>query len=127
MYKRQTQRIETSLNFSTDPARVEELWQLARTTLAGLSKTISEKDIVAARKNLIHQEKLRRDDPQTQMRRLILSDRYWGDPRYLSQQQQLLDALTVPALKRLAGELFGQQNLVQFRLLPAPKEAVAGQ
>ncbi|MEX5574793.1 insulinase family protein [Pseudomonas lijiangensis] len=123
----QTQRIETSLNFSTDPARVEELWQLARTTLAGLPKTISEKDIVAARKNLIHQEKLRRDDPQTQMRRLILSDRYWGDPRYLSQQQQLLDALTVPALKRLAGELFDQQNLVQFRLLPAPKEAVAGQ
>ncbi|MCV4267214.1 M16 family metallopeptidase [Pseudomonas capsici] len=123
----QTQRIESSLNFSSDPARVEELWQLARTTLAGLSKTISEKDIVAARKNLIRQEKLRRDDPQTQMRRLILSDRYWGDPRYLSQQQQLLDALTVPALKRLAGELFDRQNLVQFRLLPAPKEAVAGQ
>ncbi|GFM75471.1 putative zinc protease PqqL [Pseudomonas cichorii] len=123
----QTQRIESSLNFSTDPARVEELWQMAKATLAGLSKTISEKDIAAARKNLIHQEKLRRDDPQTQMRRLILSDRYWGDPRYLSQQQQLLDALTVPALKRLAGELFDQQNLVQFRLLPAPKEAVAGQ
>ncbi|RMQ40915.1 hypothetical protein ALQ04_00963 [Pseudomonas cichorii] len=123
----QTQRIESRLNFSSDPARVEELWQMARTTLAKLPKNISEKDIVAARKSLIQQEKLRRDDPQTQMRRLILSDRYWGDPRYLSQQQQLTQALTVPALKRLAGELFDPQNLVQLRLLPAPKSVVAGQ
>ncbi|MFJ4142812.1 insulinase family protein [Pseudomonas sp. NPDC089734] len=127
MLNQQTQRIESRLNFSSDPARVEELWQLARSTLATLPKTISEKDILAARKTLIHQEKLRRDDPQTQMRRLILSDRYWGDPRYLSQQQQLTQALTVPALKRLAGELFDPQNLVQLRLLPVPKSVVAGQ
>ncbi|CAM3238268.1 peptidase M16 [Pseudomonas floridensis] len=126
----QHQRIESRLSFSSDPARVEELWQLARKTLATLPAHVSEKDAAAARRHLEQQERLRRDDPQTQLRRLILSERHWGDPRYLTEQARLPDALTVTALKRLAGELFNATNQVQLRLLPAPKtatEALAGQ
>lgn len=123
----QSRRIESRLNFTSDPARVEELWQLARTTLAKLPTTISDKDATAARKSLAQQERLRRNDPQTQLRRLILSDRQWGDPRYLSLQNQLPDALTTKALRNLAGELFDPRNLVQLRLLPAPSSVVAGQ
>lgn len=122
----QSQRIESRLSFSSDPARVEELWQLANRTLSSLPVTVSEKDAATARSRLRQQERLRQDDPQTQLRRLILSERHWGDPRYLTEQARLPDALTVKALKRMAGELFNDRNQVQLRLLPAP-EATAGQ
>lgn len=118
-------RIESRLNFTSDPARVEELWQLAQTTLAKLPASITDKQAAAARSSLARQERLRRDDPQTQLRRLVLSDRRWGDPRYLDSQTNLPQALTAPALKRLAAELFDARNLVQLRLLPAPTQAVA--
>ncbi|MEE4370993.1 insulinase family protein [Pseudomonas alliivorans] len=122
----QSQRIESRLSFSSDPARVEELWQLASRTLSSLPVTVSEKDAATARSRLRQQERLRQDDPQTQLRRLILSERHWGDPRYLTEQARLPDALTVKALKRMAGELFNDRNQVQLRLLPAP-EATTGQ
>ncbi|MDF2643795.1 MAG: hypothetical protein K0R45_3069, partial [Pseudomonas sp.] len=118
-------RIESRLSFTSDPARVEELWQLAQTTLAKLPASITDKQAAAARSSLARQERLRRDDPQTQLRRLVLSDRRWGDPRYLDSQTNLPQALTAPALKRLAAELFDARNLVQLRLLPAPTQAVA--
>ncbi|WP_163025104.1 hypothetical protein, partial [Pseudomonas viridiflava] len=93
---------------------------------SSLPLTVSQKDAATARSRLKQQERLRQDDPQTQLRRLILSERHWGDPRYLTEQARLPDALTVTALKRLAGELFNGRNQVQLRLLPAP-EATAGQ
>lgn len=120
-----SERIESRLNFTSDPARVEELWQMARTTLARLPGTITDLQATAARKSLVQQERLRRDDPQTQLRRLILSDRHWGDPRYLSLQQKLPEALDTATLRRLSRELFDPANLVQLRLLPAPSAVVA--
>lgn len=123
----ETGRIESSLSFSTDPARVEELWQLAQATLATLPSAVSEAAIAGPRKTLQSQEALRLNDPQTQFRRLLLSERHWGDPRYLSEQQQLVDALQVPVLRRLAGKLFGPANVVQLRLLPAPQVSEGGQ
>lgn len=121
----QSRRIESRLSFTSDPARVDELWQLAQNTLARLPASIDSKDIAAARANLKLQERLRQADDQTQLRRLVLSDRRWGDPRYLSRQQNLTEALTRPALQRLAGDLFDAANLVTLRLLPAPAGKVA--
>ena len=104
---------------STDPARADELWTLARTTLARLPQTLDEAAVIKARKQLLQQERLNRDNPQTQLRRLILSDQRWGDPRYLGQQVQLPEAMTHNALKRLAGLLFNERNLTLQRLTPA--------
>lgn len=120
-------RIESRLSFSTDPARVEELWQLAQATLAALPSAVNEAAIAGPRKTLQSQEALRLNDSQTQFRRLLLSERHWGDPRYLSEQQQLVGALQVPALRRMAGKLFGPANVVQLRLLPAPQNGEGGQ
>ncbi|MEG5263086.1 insulinase family protein [Pseudomonas sp. JDS28PS106] len=120
-----SERIESRLSFTSDPARIDELWHLAQTTLAGLPGAIDARDVAVARANLKQQERLRQADDQTQLRRLILSDRRWGDPRYLSRQQNLTEALTQPALQRLAGELFDAANRVTLRLLPATAGKVA--
>ncbi len=116
----QNQRIESQLSFSSDPVRVEELWGLARRTLANLPDSIDAASVAKARKQLQTQEALRRTDPETQLHRLVLSERQWGDPRYLSQQHDLPRTIHSAALKPLAKRLFNPQNLVQLRLLPAP-------
>lgn len=115
-----SKRIETRLSFYTDPARADELWQLTRQTLARLPDTLDPQAVTRLRNALLRDERARRGDAQTQLRRLILSDQQWGDPRYLSQQQQLPEALTHAELKRLAGKLFDERNLVLLRLNPAP-------
>ncbi|MDE1169143.1 MAG: insulinase family protein [Pseudomonas sp.] len=120
-----TQRIESRLSFTSDPARVEELWQRAQATLARLPKRLTEADVKRLRAHLQQQENLRRQDPQTQLRRLMLSERQWGDPRYLSQQASLADALDLASLRALARQLALDANTVQLRLLPAPVTAQA--
>ncbi|MFJ4258970.1 insulinase family protein [Pseudomonas monteilii] len=112
-----TQRIESSLSFTCDPARVDELWAMAQKTLASLQPDADW--AVAERRELLRQESKRRDDPQTQFKRLILSDRRWHDPRYLQTQAQLPEALTLPELQRQAQQLFPRANQVQLRLLPS--------
>ncbi|MFK0312001.1 insulinase family protein [Pseudomonas sp. NPDC090233] len=113
-----SQRIESSLNFTCDPARVDELWAMAQNTLAGL--TVDEQWLHTARRELVRQEAKRREDPQTQFKRLILSERHYQDPRYLSEQAKLPEALTLPAMQQLARQLFPAANQVQLRLLPSP-------
>lgn len=113
-----TQRIESSLSFTCDPARVDELWAMAQKTLASLQPDAQW--LVTERAEFLRQESKRRDDPQTQFKRLILSDRHWHDPRYLQTQAQLPEALTLPELQQQAKQLFPRANQVQLRLLPSP-------
>jgi zinc protease len=112
-----TQRVESSLSFTCDPARVDELWAMAQRTLANLD--VDQAWVDSERRSLLRQETLRRDDPQTQFKRLVLSDRRWHDPRYLETQQQLPEALTLAELQQQARQLFPQANQVQLRVLPS--------
>ncbi|MDR0277941.1 MAG: insulinase family protein [Paucimonas sp.] len=116
----ETGRIESRLDFTCDPARVDELWALAQDTLARLPGAVDAAWVKGEKAELVRQESKRRDDPQTLQRRLLLSERHWGDPRYLSSQAQLPEGLTLDALKTTAGKLFPRANQVQLRLLPTP-------
>ncbi len=115
-----TGRIESRLSFTCDPARVDELWALAQDALDKLPGAVSAEWVKGERAELARQESKRRDDPTTQQRRLVLSERHWGDPRYLSSQAQLPEGLNAGALKAMAGQLFPRANQVQLRLLPTP-------
>ncbi|MHA6198523.1 M16 family metallopeptidase [Pseudomonas wadenswilerensis] len=115
-----TGRIESRLDFTCDPARVDELWALAQDTLANLPGAVDAAWVKGEKSELVRQERKRRDDPQTLQRRLLLSERHWGDPRYLSSQAQLPEGLTRDALKATAARLFPRANQVQLRLLPTP-------
>lgn len=112
-----TQRVESSLSFTCDPARVDELWAMAQRTLASLN--VDEQWVQHERRELLRQEGKRREDPQTQFKRLVLSERRWQDPRYLHTQAQLPEALTLAELQQQARQLFPRANQVQLRLLPS--------
>ena len=112
------QRIVSELRFSTAPARLEELWQLAERTLEALPEQISEADLEPMRQRLRLAEAQRLEDPDTQLQRLILSDQAWGDPRYLQTQHELVAALDLPAMRALARQLFPASNRVILRVVP---------
>lgn len=117
-----SQRIESRLRFTCDPARSDELWALAQQTLAQLNKAVNAKWVTEAHADLRRQERKRLNDPETQWRRLLLSDRHWGDPRYLTTQTTLPDALRIESLKSLAKALFPPRNQVLLRVLPNDDE-----
>ncbi len=113
-----TQRIESQLSFTCDPARAEELWALAQQTLAQLGRSVDAQWVAGERAELRRQEQKRRVDPATQWRRLLLSERQWQDPRYLSRQTRLPDGIRIEPLKPLASQLFPVNNQVLLRVLP---------
>ena len=113
-----TQRIESQLSFTCDPQRADELWAMAQQTLAQLGHSVDAKWVTGARNELRRQEQKRRTDPATQWRRLLLSERHWQDPRYLSSQARLPDGLRIELLKPLANQLFPVANQVLLRVLP---------
>jgi len=113
-----TQRIESQLSFTCDPRRADELWALAQQTLAQLGHSVDAKWAANARNELRRQEKARLTDPATQWRRLLLSERQWQDPRYLSRQARLPDGLRIELLKPLASQVFPTANQVLLRVLP---------
>ncbi|MGY4493599.1 insulinase family protein [Pseudomonas sp. TE3610] len=119
-----TQRIESRLSFTCDPARVDELWQLATQTLAQLPRNLDVAQLQRLRQQLLLKERLRRDDPDTQLRRLMLSEQRWGDPRYLGQQSDLTAPLDIKRLQQLAQRLAADDNSVRLQVLPAPQTAV---
>ena len=113
-----TQRIESQLSFTCDPQRADELWALAQQTLAQLGRSVDAKWVADERMELRRQERKRLLDPTTQWRRLLLSERQWQDPRYLSRQTRLPDGLRLELLKPLASQLFPANNQVLLRVLP---------
>ncbi|QXI25986.1 M16 family metallopeptidase [Pseudomonas vanderleydeniana] len=114
-----TQRIDSRLAFTTDPQRLDELRQMAADVLAQLPQRINAESVAALRKQLQAQERERLNDPQTQLHRLILSERAYGDPRYLSEQRQLAQSLQPATLKALAKHLWNPANLRELQVLPA--------
>ncbi len=112
------QRIDSELHFSSSPQRADELWQLAQETLATLPEAVTAQRVAGLRNDLARKEAERRKDPATQLHRLILSERAWGDPRYLSEQGQLPAALEPEPMQRLARQLFPRANEVRMQVLP---------
>ncbi|TFY93446.1 insulinase family protein [Pseudomonas nabeulensis] len=113
-----TQRIESQLSFTCDPQRADELWALAQQTLAQLERSVDAQWVASARNELRRQEQNRLTDPATQWRRLLLSERQWQDPRYLSSQARLPEGMRIEELKPLASQLFPVANQVLLRVLP---------
>ena len=111
-------RLETRLLFSCDPQRIEELWLQADAVLRELPQRIEEGRVEQLRNELEREEQKRLSNNSTQLHRLILSDRRWGDPRYLSSQTSLAEALQLESLRELARQLLPVDNRVRLDVLP---------
>lgn len=116
-----TGRLETRLLFSCDPQRLDELWRQADAVLRELPQQIDASKVARLREGLRRDEKQRLNDGATQLHRLVLSDKRWGDPRYLVTQKHLDEALQPEALRRMAEQLLPDENRVRLEVLPHPE------
>lgn len=118
-----TNRIDTTMSFGSEPARIEALLQQAERVFAQLPTLITEQDVNEGIANFKRSQAPRLSDPTTQLRLLILSDENYGDPRYLSEVKSLADTITLAGVRTAAGQLYNRQNSVISIIQPQEKPA----
>lgn len=111
-------RIETEVSFTSAPHRAQELWLRAEQAFATLPQKITRQDIDEQKQQFLRAEQQRQQDVATQQRRLILSYQQYNDPRYLSEQTQLAQAITLESVRAMAARLLNPDNRVLFITLP---------
>ncbi|CNI63508.1 exported Zinc protease [Yersinia massiliensis] len=107
-----TNRIETTMSFGSEPARIEALLQQAEHVFAQLPTLITAQDVNDGIANFKRSQASRLSEPTTQLRLLILSDENYGDPRYLSEVKLLADTITLEGVRAAAGQLYHPNNSV---------------
>ncbi|KAA9002529.1 insulinase family protein [Affinibrenneria salicis] len=112
------QRIETEVTFTSAPHRAQALWQRAEQIFTSLPQQITGQDIEGQKQQFIRAEQRRRQDILTQQHRLMLSYQQYGDPRYLSEQAHLAEAITLEGVRAMAARLFNPDNRVLYITLP---------
>ncbi|PLK47012.1 M16 family metallopeptidase [Uliginosibacterium sp. TH139] len=120
-------RLGSELYFTTDPARIDELWGHAHKVLATLPARLDDALLEAEIRNMKAAEGRRREDAGSRFARLQLSYARWGDARYLADSQHLLDGMNVRTLRALAAELALTRDMASVILLPAVEGKGAGQ
>lgn len=113
-----TQRIESELAFSANPTKVDELIELAKSVLKTLPENLKEEDIRLAKSQFIKMETTRLTEPETWLRRLILSEEQFGSPQYLTEMQQLSQEIDFEQMKAMAAKIYNQNNQKVFVTIP---------
>lgn len=103
-------RINSNLRFASEPARADALWQSADQVLQTLPENITQAEVDARRAEFIKAEAARIKSPETLLNRLMLSERHFGDARYLSSMHHLADSITLEQMRRTARLLWQPQN-----------------
>lgn len=117
----QTNQITSSLRFTTDPDKVDEMTQVAKDVLANLPSLITDDDVVRAKQTFITQEKSRQNDPHTKINRLVLSYEN-QDLDYLSKSEHLADFISLDDLQRMATKIYDPNNVQTFIDMPLNKD-----
>ncbi|CNK97795.1 M16 family metallopeptidase [Yersinia vastinensis] len=116
-------RVETTMSFGSEPARIEALLRQAEQIFAQLPALITEQDIHGAVSHFKRNQASRLSDPATQMRLLILSDENYGDPHYLTEVKSLADSITLPGVRAAAAQLYNPNNSVVSIVQPRQQKA----
>ena len=122
MQLNQNDQLTTRLAFTTRPGREEELINASESVLSNLDRVIANENLERIRDDIDFAESLRLEDPNTWLRRLILSFERYQSPRYLQTMNQLSQSINARQLTSLAGQIFPleQQNI--FIGLPVNKQ-----
>lgn len=117
---RETNRIESELSFSSDPQKTDELLRLAEMVLKNVAENIHEDEVKIAKAQFLQAEKARLRAPHAWLQRLILSDRQYQSPRYLSEVEQLAENITLENMRDMAKQLYDERNFKVFITAPKP-------
>ena len=111
-----TDRAELSIQYSSDPSRLDDLAAMTDDVLATYANSITPEWVEQAYDGFvdIEQNRLRNSFEATLMHRLELSESYYGDARYLKDMKQLKEGLEEEQLKTLAQRLTFENRVKGF-------------
>lgn len=110
--------VVSTLSFSCDPIRADELHRAALDVLSRLAQSLTPGAIKHLQEDVIYAESTRQKDDNSMLHRLILSDRAYGDPRYLEHQSTLPKRINQAELERTIRAIFPQPNRASLITLP---------
>lgn len=113
-----TNRLNSELHYTADPARIKALWARTRQVLAALPSHLDPQVLRQELSRMQQQEQVRQRDPGTRFQRLQLSMQVWGDARYIEQSKALVSALTPEKLEPLIKALDLNRDQSSVMLLP---------
>lgn len=113
-----TNRIESQLFFGAKPENMPKLIAQTKQILADLAASITEQDVLQAKQDFSKQEKSRLQDVRTQLNRLMLSETHYGDPRYLTESQKLLEGITLAKMHAMAQKVSDLTNSTMLIVEP---------
>lgn len=120
----ESHRIETELSFVSNPTMTDKLIKQAEIVLQNLPEQITEEDVQDAKWAFLRAEEKRQELPYSWMIRLVLSDKQFNSPRYLSEIGQLVEGISLKNLKRLATQLYNTENSKIFITTPIQPQKV---
>lgn len=113
-----TNRLNSELYYTADPARIKALWARTREVLASLPAHLDPQVLQQELRRMHQQEQARQGDPATRFQRLQLSLQVWGDARYIEQSKALGSALTADKLEPLIKAIDLNRDQCSVMLLP---------
>lgn len=105
-------RVQVSVGFYCAPERRHELLNAAKQVLAELPQLMHQNQITPLKRNIAYAEKQRLAQPSTWLTRLILSERRYGDGRYLAHVSQLPERITLDHMQHLAQQLLPLEHSI---------------
>ncbi|PJG86322.1 M16 family metallopeptidase [Conservatibacter flavescens] len=115
-------RLQTTLTFSANPAMTQNLINMAKDVLVALPDSISQADLDTAKAYYKQTEDNLRNTPELWLNWLIYSENQFQDPRYLTEVNDLLEQVTLQDLKKLATQLYSNENQRLFITTPNKPE-----
>lgn len=114
----ESQRIESELQFVSNPAMTNQLVEIAKTVLQNLPEHILEEEAKLAKIQFQQSEKYRLENIETWLNRLMLSENQFGDPRYLTEMKNLANNIEFAKLKAIAKQIYSAENQKIFITTP---------
>ncbi|OOF56974.1 M16 family metallopeptidase [Rodentibacter myodis] len=114
----ETNRIQTTLTFSSNPEITEKLIEIAKQVLLDLPNSITEEEFATAKRYFYQTEESQQQSPEAWLERLIYSENRFHTPQYLTEIKPLVESITLDEVKAVSKYLYNPENQRLFITTP---------
>lgn len=113
---KETNRAELTVQYSSSPARLDDLAEMTKTVLSDLPDIVTKEWVKEIQDAFVdvEQNRLEKAFDATLSHRLELSETLYGDARYLDEMDELASGLTLDKLKNLVDTLTFSDRVTGF-------------
>ncbi|QPB43002.1 M16 family metallopeptidase [Rodentibacter haemolyticus] len=114
----ETNRIQTTLTFSSNPEITDKLIKIAKQVLIDLPNSITAEEFETAKSYFYQTEESGQQSPEAWLERLIYSENRFHTPQYLTEIKPIVESITLDEVKLAAKYLYNPENQRVFITTP---------